>query len=102
MTESEKPMNDPEYTPTRREWEELQMRFDVTLDGSLQVLSDEERAELEARISVLNQDAVKSAIMLLINRHPVEFENLLYAERESRDIHTKVESRFGKLAASIG
>lgn len=94
--------NDPEYTMTKSEWEEMQLKFDITLDGRITSLTDEERADLEAEIGTLNADAIKKAISGLILRHPVEFHALLRHEREKHNITMQVNSEFVKALAIAG
>jgi hypothetical protein len=93
---------EPEYTPTKSEWEDLQMRFDITPDG-LQILTDEERADLEASRLELNLESVKAAISTLIERHPVEFEVLVREERVARNIHTETpQTEMGEYVEFLG
>lgn len=76
-----------------------QIRFDVQLDGSFAVLSDEERADLEAEINGLNQDAARAALYNLVLRHPVEFHDLLREQREARHLNHQLRSTFSDLLA---
>lgn len=86
--------DDPEYTQTKREWEELQLRFDITLDGNFTSLTDEERETLTAEVDGLNKASIKKALSRLIVNHPVEFHDLLRTERERRGITMQIESDF--------
>lgn len=91
--------DDPEYTQTKREWEELQLRFDITLDGAFTSLTDDERETLTAEVTALNTESIKKALSRLILNHPVEFHDLLRTEREKRGITLQLDSEFIKTLA---
>ncbi len=80
-----KDIDDPEYTQTKQEWEDLQMSLEVVED-TLVALSPEEKNLLMERVNLLNREAVENSISELISRHPMEFEQILYSERVRRNI----------------
>ena len=86
-----------ESTMTKGQYD--QIRFDVQLDGSFAVLSDEERADLEAEINGLNLEAAHAALYNLVLRHPVEFHDLLREQREARNLNHQLRSTFSDLLA---
>lgn len=80
---------DPEYTMTKTEWQDTQLRFEVTSEG-LQALTEEETAALQAERIRTDQEAVQAALVALLKRHPVEFEGLLRVERQNRLLRGEV------------
>jgi len=91
-----KEIDDPEFTMTKGEWEDLQLRFGVTLDGELTASLTPEQ---EAEIANENAEAVRTALSTLILRHPVEFHELLAFERAKRNITMQVSSEFADYLA---
>ena len=83
-----KDIDDPEHTQTKEEWEKMQTRLDI-INDTLTALTDEQLTERRFVMEGLSREATFAAIVQIIERHPVEFEELLYAEKISRGVHAE-------------
>lgn len=93
------PNANDETTITRNQYYE-QLALDEH-KGTLKLLTDEEKAELEAERVALDIAATEQAIRRLVKRHRSDFEYLLKDERTKRSLPAYIDKGFTRYLDGI-